>query len=71
METEFFTESTGWYLFGFIKIDNLPSLVGTVMPLPRDYLSSFFISCGMDIKCLTVLPVEEVFFLVGEDLPPS
>jgi hypothetical protein len=71
METEFFTESILWYWLSLIKIDDLPSLVGTVVSLPGDNLSSFFISCGMDIKCLTVLPVEEVFFLVGEDLPPS
>jgi hypothetical protein len=71
METEFFTESTGWYLLCLVKIDDLPSLVGTVVSLPGDYFSSFYIFSCVDIKCSTVFLVEEVFILVDEDLPPS
>jgi hypothetical protein len=44
VETEIFTESILWYWFSFIKMNDLPSLVGTVVSIPGDYLSSFFVS---------------------------
>jgi hypothetical protein len=71
METEVFIQSLGWFLLGLIKIDNLPSLVSSVVSVPGNDLSSFLVFSSMDIKAFLVLPVDEVFISIGEDLPPS
>jgi predicted methyltransferase len=39
--------------------------------IPCDDLSSFLISCTMDIKALSVLDIDEVLIFISEDLPPS
>ena len=43
METEFFIESFSWNLLGFVKMNDLPSLICTIVSLPDNDLSSFFI----------------------------
>jgi hypothetical protein len=40
------------------------------MSLPHDGFLSFLILVLIDIKCLLVLDVDEVFSLILEDLPP-
>jgi len=70
MESEFFIESLGLNLISFVKINNLPSLVSSIVWFPSNDLSSFFISSTMYIKCFTVGPVDELSFLVLEELPP-
>ena len=54
-----------------VKIENLPSLVVSIVSAPGNDLSAFFILSTMDIKAFVVLPVDEVLVLIGEDLPPS
>jgi hypothetical protein len=72
METEVFMKSLILFFFSFVKIDNLPSLVGSIMSVPNDNISSFFIFSSMDIKAFVgLLEVAEVLALVLEDLPPS
>jgi len=71
VETEFFIESFTCNFLCLVKIDNLPSLVGTIMSVPNDNLLTFNIFALEDIKAFLVLPVDEVFIRVGEDLPPS
>jgi hypothetical protein len=52
-------------------IDNLPFLVVSVVLVPNNDLSSFFILTTMNIKAsVALLNVAEVFSIVGEDLPP-
>jgi hypothetical protein len=70
METEVFTKTLCLFWFGIIKIEDLPSLVGTIMSVPNDYLSSFLILSSMNIKAFLVLPVDEVLISIGEDLVP-
>jgi hypothetical protein len=71
MESELFIETFLWNWFSFINIDDLPSLVGAIMSIPGDDFSSFLILSSVNIKAFLVLPVDEVFILIGEDLPPS
>jgi hypothetical protein len=71
MHAEVCVKSLGWFLLSLVKIDDLPSLIGTIMSVPNDNLSSFFILSSMDIECLVVLDIDEVLISVGEDLPPS
>jgi hypothetical protein len=71
MESELFVETFLWNWFGFIKIDDLPSLIGTIVSIPCDNFSSFLIFSSMNIKAFLVLPVDEVFISISEDLPPS
>jgi hypothetical protein len=54
-----------------VSINNSPSLVPSVMFLPDNDLSSFFILVSMNIECFVVSDVGEVFSSVDEDLPPS
>jgi hypothetical protein len=71
VESKFFTESFLWNWFCFVKIDYLPSLVGTVVSVPCDDCSSFLILASSNIEAFLVLPVDEMFISIGEDLPPS
>jgi len=70
MESEFFTESFLWSWFGFIKIDDLPSLVRSTMLLPSNDLPCFFILSTMNIKYFLLDVVDEELIRVSEDLPP-
>jgi hypothetical protein len=58
-------------LFSILFIDNFPSLVGSIVSVPNNDWSSFFIFASINIKTFgSLLDIAEVFFLVGEDLPP-
>ena len=71
METEVLVESLLlWSLIG-VKIDNLPSLVGSSVFLPYNSSLSFRILSLVYIKDLLVLPIGEEGSVIGEDLPPS
>jgi len=70
IEAKFFIHSLGFKLVGFINIDNLPSLVLSVMALVSNYWLSFSIFTSRDIKNLLVLDVDKLFASVLEDLPP-
>jgi hypothetical protein len=71
VESELLVESFLRYWLSLVYIENLPSLVGTVVSVPCDDLSSFLILSGVNIKAFLVLPVDKVLILIGEDLPPS
>jgi len=70
VESEFVIYSCLWNWFCFINIDDSPSLVCSSMLVPNNNISSFFIFSSMDINCLIVSQVDEVFSLIDEDLPP-
>jgi hypothetical protein len=70
MESELM-HTFGLGLCSLILIDNLPSLVGTVVLFPDNNLSTFIISASTDIKYLVVLDVSEELSFIDEDLPPS
>jgi hypothetical protein len=71
MESEFLVESLLLWSLVSVKIDDLPSLVGSSMFLPNNNCLSFSILSLIDIKYLLVLPVDEEFSFISEDLPPS
>ena len=71
MESEFLVESLLLWSLISVKIHDLPSLVGSTVFLPDDNSLSFFILSLIDIKYLLVLPVDEEFTFISEDLPPS
>jgi hypothetical protein len=70
METEFIIETASLNWLCLVKIDDLPSLVSSIVLLPNNNWSSFFILSTMDIKSFVVLNVDEVFTFISEDLPP-
>jgi len=70
VEAEFFIESLGLKIFSIISVDNLPSLVLSIMTLPDNNWLSFSVFTSRDIKNLVVLDVDELFTSVLEDLPP-
>jgi hypothetical protein len=70
MEAEFFVESLGLKLFSSISVDNLPSLVLSVVALMGNDWLSFSVFTSFNIKYLVVLDVDELFTSVLEDLPP-
>jgi hypothetical protein len=53
-----------------VKIDDSPSLVPSIMLLPDNNLMSFNILVLVNIKCLLVMDVNEVFSSSPEDLIP-
>jgi len=71
VESEVSIHSLSLSLCSCVKIDYLPFLVGSLMVLPNDDLSSFFILSSMNIKCLLVSDVDELFLNISEDLEPS
>ena len=71
MESEFFVESLGFKLGGFIKINNLPLLMLSSIVTPNTNCMSFLIFASLDIENLVVGPVNELAVLILEDLEPS
>lgn len=69
IETEFFVHSLGWDLWCFININDLPSLVETIMLRPGDDILPFKILSLIDIKSFAEV-VDNMFTLVFEQLPP-
>jgi len=70
MEAEFVVESLSLKLFSILSVDNLPSLVLSVMALPDDNWLGFSIFTSFNIKDLIVLDIDKLFTSVLEDLPP-
>ena len=70
MEAELLVESLGIKLFSLLSVDNLPSLVLSVMAVPDNNWLSFSIFSSFNIKDLLVLDVDELFASIQEDLPP-
>ena len=70
MEAKFFIESLGLNLSSILNIDNIPSLVLSVMAVPGDNWLSLSIFASFNIKYLLVLDVDELVTSVLEDLPP-
>jgi hypothetical protein len=66
-----FMKSFSLVFLSFVKIHNLPFLVVTVVLVPDNNLSSFFVLSSVNIECFTILPVDEVFTFILEDLEPS
>jgi hypothetical protein len=71
VETEFFIQSLGLNLVSFVKIDNLPLLVLTIVVFLDTNSLTFLVFAVLDIKYLTVAPVDELTLLKLEHLEPS
>jgi hypothetical protein len=70
MESEVFINTCSLDLCRLVKIDDLPSLVGSSVILPYPDCLSFNILSSGNIKYLAVVPVDELVALILEDLPP-
>jgi hypothetical protein len=70
VEAIVFAEATWFFLVNLVDVENLPFLVGTVVLVPDNDWSTFFILSSVDVKCLSVLHVDEVFTFISEKLPP-
>jgi hypothetical protein len=71
VESVFLVETLGLNWLCFVKIDNIPSLVLSVVSVPNDNWSSFLVFASVDINTLLIiLEVTEVFISIGEELPP-
>jgi hypothetical protein len=67
VEAKVLMKSLSLFLFCFVKIDNLPSLVGTVVSLPDDNWSSFFVLTSINVNTsVSLLEVAEVFISILE-----
>jgi hypothetical protein len=71
VETESAVIALGLFLGCFVKIDNSPSLVPSIMSTVDNNLLSFIVFLLVDINNFLVLDVDEVFSMISEDLPPS
>jgi hypothetical protein len=70
VEAEVLVKSLFLDLFSFVKIDDLPSLVFTILSSMDNNFATFLIFLSFNMKLLLVLPVDELFIFIGEDLPP-
>jgi len=71
MESEVLINTLIFILSSLVNIEDSPLLVVALVVRPDAYSSSFFIFTSFNIKNLAVLPVDELFVLILEDLPPS
>jgi hypothetical protein len=71
METEVLIKTLIFILTCFVNVKDSPLLMVTLVVAPDSYCMSFFILSSLDIKDLVILPVDELFILILEDLPPS
>jgi hypothetical protein len=71
VESVFLVESLGLDLLCLVKIDNIPSLILSVVSVPNYDWSSFLIFASVNVDTfLLFLEVAEVLISVGEELPP-
>jgi hypothetical protein len=71
MEAPSFVKSLGLWTLSLVKIEDSPFLVSSsVVSIYSDF-KSFFILGTTYIKNLAILPVDELFILILEDLEPS
>jgi hypothetical protein len=71
MESEVLVKSLGLNSVSFVKIDNSPSLMNSVVVTKDTYCLSFSILGTCDIKYFTTLPIDELAVLILEYLEPS
>ena len=71
METEVLIKSLGLSLISLVEIQHSPLLVVSSIVVPYTYSVSFFVLVTFDLKDLAVLPVDELFILILENLPPT
>ena len=64
-------QSLDWLAFDFVKIQNLPSLVNSIMSIPHVHSLTFSIFVSGHIKNLLVVNIGEEAVMVSEELPPS
>jgi hypothetical protein len=73
METPLFVKAFGWFILGFININDSPSLLWLLISSHDSDLLSFRVFSVKDLKAFTSssVKVAEVVSLVLEDLEPS
>jgi hypothetical protein len=71
METKVFGDTLNLRTLSFVKINNLPFLVSSVVVTENTNCSTFFILTSSNIKHLVVIPVDELAILILENLPPT
>lgn len=71
VETEIFVKSFTFSLSSLVGVEDSPLLMVTSIVAPNTNGMTFFVLTSFDVKDLVVLPVDELFTLVLEDLPPS
>jgi len=71
VKAKFFVKSLGLILVSLVYIKYLPLLMLSFVVSPNTDGVTFFILGSFNIKNLVVLPVNELFVLIFENLPPS
>jgi hypothetical protein len=71
MESEVLVKSLGLDWTSFVKIDNSPSLMSSVVVSKDTNCLSFSVLGTSDIKYFTALPIDELAVLILEHLEPS
>jgi hypothetical protein len=71
VESEVFIDTLVFSLAGLVNIKYCPLLVVSFVVAPDTYCSTFLIFASLDVKDFAVLPVDKLFILILEDLPPS
>jgi hypothetical protein len=71
MEAPVFVKSLSLWSLSFVKIDDSPLLVLSSVVAPNSYLLAFNVFSSSYIKYFTILPIDELIFLILEHLEPS
>jgi len=71
METVVFIKSLGLSLISLVEIQHGPFLVVSSVVTPYTNSMSFFVLVTFNFKDLAVLPVDKLFILILEHLPPT
>jgi len=72
VESELFVQTLSLSLCLLVKIEDLPSLVGTVVSVVNLDCLSFNVFVSINVKAsLVLLDVAEMLLLVYKDLPPA
>jgi hypothetical protein len=71
VESKFFIQTFSGSLLSFVKVKNLPFLVGFSSITPNTNLGSFFVFWLDDIKHFFVGPVNELTIFILENLEPT
>jgi hypothetical protein len=71
VESEVFADSFNLRTLGLVKVDNCPSLVSSSVVTEYSNSVAFLVFASFNVKNLATLPVDELFVLIFEHLPPS
>jgi hypothetical protein len=71
VESPIFVNAFSLWAFGFVKIEYSPFLVKATIITINSNFASFLVLSTKHIKHLAALPVDELFFLILENLEPS